>query len=295
VTDLLWTIADLARLDKTRLKRLLPQCTVVARIHSFLEDLNVDPIRKLPVEFDLGQNRKTLVFHASSVGSASGTSLCGKYKMGCARLLYYDFVGAEAEGAWEPRMRALLDTGSAVHAQLQAYLEEITRRSDGVESFEPEAVVDPDTNEVADSMDLSGHTDGKYMVITPDMRLRFGIELKTINAAGYEKTSSPHPEHLTQGTIYQKALDLPVMVFVYYNKNDSSMVEYAHVFDQNCWDAVVCKLDWVREHAMRDEPPERENGWHCTNCKYRKVCKPPRRTRGPNTRVSSAFRKRKEA
>jgi CRISPR/Cas system-associated exonuclease Cas4 (RecB family) len=294
VPDKLWTLDDIGRLASADLKKLLRQCTVIARIYSFLEDLNVVPIKHLPVKFNLGQNRRTHIFHASTVGNMTGSSLCGRYKMGCARLLYYDLVGAEAEGAWEPRMRSLLDTGSAIHAQLQAYLEEVVKRSEGVESFEPEATIDPDNNDIADRMDLSGHTDGIYQIVTPDMELRFGLEIKTINAAGYEKTSSPHPEHLTQGTVYQKCLDLPVMVFLYYNKNDSSVAEYAHVYDPRHWDAIVRKLDWVREHAMREEPPERENGWHCSNCKYKKICKPPRRTRGPNARVKSAFRKSKE-
>jgi hypothetical protein len=252
------------------------------------------PIRNLPVEFDLGQNRGTNLLHASTIGSITGKSLCGRYTIGCGRLLYYDLVGAESEGAWEPRMRSLLDTGSAVHAQLQAYLREVSSRSNGTEMFEPEAVIDPRNNPIADTMDISGHTDGMYTIQIPDLSFRFGIELKTINDAGYHKTSNPHPEHITQGTIYQKCLDLPVMLFVYYNKNDSRMVEYPQVFDEALWNAIVEKLDCVRSSAFSGTPPERENGWHCTNCKYRKVCQPPKRSKGPDARVTSAFRKRKE-
>lgn len=291
----LLTIKDLEKLTPSIVKKLLPQASVVSRIHSFLEDLNVEPIKHLVATFDLGQDRRKNVFHSSTVGGASGKSLDGQYSMGCGRLLYYDLVGEESEGAWEPRMRALLDTGSAVHAQLQAYLQEVAKRSGGTETFEPEAGIDPDNNEVADFLDISGHTDGIYTVTVPGLTIRFGIEIKTINDAGYKKTSGPHPEHITQGTIYQKCLDLPVMVFVYYNKNDSSMAEYAQVFDKRLWEAVVKKLEYVREHAYKLEPPERENGWHCSNCKYRKVCTPPRRTRGPEARVTSAFRKRKES
>jgi len=291
----LLTISDLEKLTPQVLRKLLPQASVVTRIHAFLEDLNVEPLKHLKVTFDLGQNRRTHVFHASTVGGATGKSLCGRYSIGCARLLYYDLVGEESEGAWEPRMRALLDTGSAVHAQLQAYLEQVAEQSNGTERFCPEAVVSPEDGGIADQMDLSGHTDGIYEVTVPGLSLRFGIEIKTINDAGYKKTSSPHPEHITQGTIYQRCLDLPVMVFVYYNKNDSSMAEYAHVFDPAIWSAIEKKLSFVQERAIMGDPPERENGWHCSNCKYRKVCAPPRRTKGPDARVTSAFRKRKEA
>lgn len=275
-------------------KRLLGLATVIARIDSFLEDLNVEPIKRLPVAFDLGQNRRTHIFHASTIGSATGKSLCGKYSMGCARQLYYDYIGAPAEGAWEPRMRRLLDTGSAIHAQLQAYLEVIVKNSNGEEEFVPEAVIDPNDNPVAEVMDISGHTDGIYLVKHGDDRVRFGLEIKTINDAGYQKTSGPHPEHLMQGTIYQKCLDLPLMVFLYYNKNDSSVAEFIHVFESRRWDAVVKKLDMVRECAIREAPPEQETGWHCSNCKYKGICKPPRRGRGAHSaKTAATFRSRK--
>jgi CRISPR/Cas system-associated exonuclease Cas4 (RecB family) len=256
--------------------------------------LNVERIKKMPVAFDLGQDRRTDIFHASTIGSFSGKSLCGKYTMGCGRQLYYDYIGAPAEGAWEPRMRKLLDTGSAIHAQLQAYLEVIAANSDGAEEFTPEAGIDPNINPVAMQMDISGHTDGIYLVRAEEDTVRFGLEIKTINDAGYQKTSGPHPEHLMQGTIYQKCLDLPLMVFLYYNKNDSSVAEFVHVFEERRWNAIVAKLDMVREHAFREVPPEQETGWHCSNCKYKGTCKPPRRGRGArNAKTAATFRSRK--
>jgi len=275
-------------------KRLLGLASVITRIDSFLEDLNVEPLAKLPVHFDLGGGRRKDIFHASTVGSATGKSLCGKYSMGCGRQLYYDYIGAPSEGSWEPRMRRLLDTGSAIHAQLQAYLEIIAANSEGSESFTPEADINPDKNLIAQQMDLSGHTDGIYQVtLTPD-KVRFGIEIKTINEAGYQKTSGPHQEHLTQGTIYQKCLDLPIMVFIYYNKNDSSLAEFVHVFDERRWEAIVKKLNMVRECAFKESPPEQESGWHCSNCKYKGVCKPPRRGRGStNSKTVATFRTQK--
>ena len=275
-------------------KRLLGLATVIARIDSFLEDLNVTPIATLPVAFNLGGPRRTDIFHASTIGSFSGKSLCGKYSMGCSRQMYYDYTGAPAEGAWEPRMRKLLDTGSAVHAQLQAYLEIISADSDGAEEFTPEADINPDENPIAQTMDMSGHTDGIYRVISGEDTVRFGLEIKTINDAGYKKTSGPHPEHLIQGTVYQKCLDLPLMVFLYYNKNDSSVAEFVHVFDERRWEAIVKKLNMVREHAYREVPPEQESGWHCSNCKYKVVCKPPRKGRGGHSaKTAATFRSQK--
>lgn len=289
-------LTKIKHLSKTFPKRLLGVASVITRIDSFLEDLNVEPLSTLPVVTDLGGSRRTGVFHSSTVGSGSGKSLCGKYNMGCGRQMFYDYTGAPSEGSWEPRMRRLLDTGSVIHAQLQAYLEIIAANSGGTETFTPEADIDPENNPVAQLLDLSGHTDGIYQVtLTPDL-VRFGIEIKTINDAGYQKTSGPHQEHLTQGTIYQKCLDLPIMVYLYYNKNDSSVAEFVHIFDELRWAAIVRKIDMVREHAYKDVPPEQEAGWHCSNCKYKSICRPPRRGRGArNAKTAATFRSQKRS
>lgn len=289
-------VTTIAHLKEEYPRRLLGLTTVINRIDAFLEDLNVTPIKSLPVEFNLGGTRRTEVFHASTVGSASGKSLCGKYKMGCGRQMYYDYIGAPAEGAWEPRMRKLLDTGSAIHGQLQGYLEVIAANSDGTEEFTPEADIDPEVNPIAQLFDLSGHTDGIYFILSGPDKVRFGLEIKTINDAGYQKTGSPHQEHLTQGTIYQKCLDLPFMVFLYYNKNDSSVAEFIHIYDEARWVAIEKKINMVREHAYREVPPEQEGGWHCNNCKYKAICKPPRRGRGgQNAKTASTFRSQKRS
>ena len=83
------------------------------------------------------------------------------------------------------------------------------------------------------------------------------------------------------------------MVFLYYNKNDSSVAEFVHVFDERRWDAIVKKLDMVRDHAFREVPPDQEAGWHCSNCKYKGICKPPRRGKASNAKTAATFRSRK--
>jgi len=207
--------------------------------------------------------------------------------------MYYDYIGAPSEGSWSPRMRKLLDTGSAVHAQLQGYLEVIADKSEGDLQFAPEADINPDVNPIAMQMDISGHTDGIILIKDGPDVVRFGLEIKTIADAGYKKTSGPHQEHMMQGTIYQKCLDLPLMVFLYYNKNDSSVAEFIHVYDERRWEAIVKKLDMVREHAIKEIPPEQEVGWNCKNCKYKAICKPPQRGRAANTKTAATFRSRK--
>jgi CRISPR/Cas system-associated exonuclease Cas4 (RecB family) len=289
VTQLV-SIADLADVPGAQVRQMLKHVSIIGRVEAFLEDLNTDPMVTLPAEFDMGSaGRRKNIMHASSIGGQSGKTLCGKFNMGCGRLLYYELTGEKAVGAWEPRMRRILDTGTAIHAQLQAYLGEVAARSEGEEEFTPEADVDPEKNDIGGQYDVSGHTDGIYHIHVP-MELRFGLEIKSINDAGYKGTSAPHPEHLTQVTLYQKAFDLPVMVLIYYNKNDSNVAEFIHVFDDRHWEAIAKKLTHIQECAINGELPVQEAGFHCYRCKFKGVCKPPQRRRGTS---SQRFRGRR--
>jgi len=271
-------------------KELLRHASVADRIDAYLEDMNSVSVT-IPVEFTLGNaGRPKGVFSASMVGSLSGKSLCSKFPMGCARQLYYAYLGTKSEGAWEPRMRRRLDEGTAVHALLQSYLSCFAKEHEDTEQFEYETRISPDENDVADQYDLSGHVDGVYLVHTPKGSVRFGVEFKTINDGGFKATSGPHAEHLIQGTIYQKCLDLPLMVFLYWNVNDGAVAEYVQQFDPIRWDSIVDKVNMVRECALKNEEPDREVSFSCRNCQFKGTCKPPRALGKLDRNVTSAFR-----
>lgn len=282
----LTSIDHLEKVDRN----LIKQASVVDRIEAHLEDMNA-LIVKIPVEFTLGNaGRPRGVFSASMVGEISGKSLNGRYPMGCARKLFYAYTGEKSEGAWETRMRRRLDEGTAVHALVQTYLHEFARENADTDHFESETVVSPDTNDVADRYDLSGHADGIYTLTTSKGKLRFGLEIKTIATDGFKSLNGPHPEHIIQGTIYQKCLDLPIMLFLYWNVNDCQLAEYVQVFDEARWEAVVEKVDFVREKALAGQLPEQEITFGCRNCQYKGTCKPPRSLGRLDRNVHSAFR-----
>lgn len=201
----------------------------------------------------------------------------------------YSYTGAATSSAREPRNRRILDTGHAIHLQLQAYLLACAERNK--EEFDFEVDINPEICEIADRYDLSGHTDGSYRIKDEQDDIKVGVEIKSINDNGYKDLTKPHREHQTQATIYQACLDLPVMIFLYYNKNDSSIAEYVQVFDPDLWEAITTKLDHVREYAMKGREPEREVSRSCTYCSYRHICKPPRAA--PRTSVSRAHAFRK--
>ena len=92
----------------------------------------------------------------------------------------------------------------------------------------------------------------------------------------FKDLNKAHDENIVQSHVYMACLDLPAMTILYYNKNDSTMAEFCVPFDQKVWDAIVKKIKFVRTYAINEEPPPREVGYHCRQCKYSYVCKPPK-------------------
>ena len=126
--------------------KALKEVTVIPRIEALLQDMNEDPF-SMTGEIEIGdKERRKGVFSASSVGLSNGRSLCGKYVMGCGRYLYYDYTGVKGEKQFEPRFRRILDTGTAIHTQLQLYMAECASR-DG-EKFTSEVDGDPEKNDM---------------------------------------------------------------------------------------------------------------------------------------------------
>lgn len=259
------SIADLDGASKKDVKAALSKIQIIPKIDAFLEDLNLEPHEKR-----LG------VFSASDIGSDTGHSLCGQYKMGCACLLYYRYIEEEPRTHIDPRTRRIFDTGHKVHDQLQGYLKRIAEWSEGAEVFVKEAMFNEDNSAVAKKYEIESTTDGIWEIKIPDLNIRFGIEIKSMKTELFKTLNAPKPETVVQAMIYMACLDLPLVTIIYYNKNDSVMMEFPMTFDQKVWDAVVDKINYVREAAVDEKPPKQEVGFHCKRCRYYHVCKPPK-------------------
>jgi CRISPR/Cas system-associated exonuclease Cas4 (RecB family) len=200
--------------------------------------------------------------------------------MGCNRVLYYRYVGEEPDKKFPPRTLRIFHTGSKIHEQLQGYMNEISRRSEGADVFADEVHMHPSNSEVANQYEINSTTDGLWVVKIPKVHIRFGLEIKSIKAELFKDiSSSPSPDNIVQSTVYMACLDLPLFNILYYCKNDSVMAEFPILFDPKIWKAVTDKIDFVRKHAVDEEPPTREAGFHCRYCRYAHICKPPKTTK----------------
>jgi CRISPR/Cas system-associated exonuclease Cas4 (RecB family) len=287
-TELL-TIAD----SKDFRKEVLQHIVIKDRVEAMLEDMNAEPV-ELRGELRIGDApRRKHIFHASEIGRLTGKTLDKKYPMGCGRALYYGYVGAKSENSFDPRLRRIFDNGSGIHLQLQMYMHHYAKKHKKTDKFQDEVGISPENNAMADSYDISAHMDGLWEFTTPTIHARAGLEIKSINDEGFKATKGAHQEHIIQGTVYQACLDLPLMVFLYYNKNDSSLAEYVQVFDEDRWNSIKEKLDYVRGCAMKGTEPPQEITFGCRNCKYAAVCKPPKMGRGGPSALSTLRTSRK--
>lgn len=273
----LTSIQHLRDADPKSVKSILGYVQVAQKIEAYLEDMNLEEHPKR-----LG------VFSASDIGNKTGRSLCGKYPIGCGRLLYYRYVGEEAHDKIPPRLRRIFDTGSAIHRQLQDYLHAISERTGGVETFVEEAEFNEGNSDVASSYDIESTTDGIWTVKVPELELTFGLEIKSMKDELFKKLNGPEPYHVVQCHVYMACLDLPFMAVLYYNKNDSTMAEFVVQFDDDIWNAITDKINFVRKCAVDEKEPEREVGFHCRTCRYAHICKPPK----PEKRDISLGRRR---
>lgn len=262
----LTTIQHLRDADPKEVSQALESFVHVAqRIEAHLEDMN------------LQEHCKRLgVFSASDIGNKTGKSLCGSYPVGCGRLLYYRYIGAEPRDRIPPRTRRIFDTGTKIHEQLQGYLQNIAAGSNGTEIFVKEAAFNENNSHVANTYDIESTTDGVWTISVPDLSLRFGLEIKSMKDELFKKLNGPDASHVVQCHVYMACLDLPAMVVLYYNKNDSSLIEYTVLFQQKVWRAITSKIDYVREHAIDEKEPLQEVGYHCRTCRYAYLCKPPK-------------------
>jgi len=262
----LTSIKHLKRVDDKNLREALRHVQVIPRIDSYLEDMNLED-----------DNRELHCFSASDLGDRTGRSLCGHYPMGCNRLLYYRYIGEQPERNFPPRLLRIFHTGTKIHEQLQGYLNEIARRSEGADVFCDEVHVCPENSKVANDLEINSTTDGLWEINVPKLQIRFLLEIKSIKAELFQHISSkPNPENVVQTNVYMGCADVPLANILYYCKNDSVMAEFPIVFDPKIWQAIVDKINFVRECAVNDEPPPRETGFHCKQCRYKHICKPPK-------------------
>lgn len=214
----------------------------------------------------------------------------------CMKVLFYSCTGqtSHIEERHEPRMQLIFDLGHAWHDTMQRY----GRKGAWVESnnYFPELSIDPDAElpdgtpalPVAHRYWIRGSADALlqnyYLPKVPgvgDAVIRVIHEYKTINSGGYSKLTSPKPEHKRQATLYAGVFNVPLVVYVYTNKDNCGMQDFPVAFDHSIWSDITQKCELVQHYVNAEQMPPWEvtsavlNPRECEECSYRKLCQPP--------------------
>lgn len=219
----------------------------------------------------------------------------------CIKLLWYYAMGlahlAEVQTI-EPRLKRIFDLGHAWHDMMQSYGERGAWRhpnepSGLLSTYEREVAIDPDNESMPIACDfrLRGAADAvmvNYFVPNVpnvgDVLIRIVHEYKTMKSTVFDQLRRPKPEHLEQATTYSAALNAPLVVYFYLNKNTSDIADYVVPFDHGLWDQVARKLETVLNHRDAGVPPAWEltaaaqpGNRECYECPFRRHCNPPNR------------------
>ena len=234
--------------------------------------------------------RKFEVYMSGDGDRAPGlhaSELCG-----CLRQATYSLHGTPKDADVEntdTNMLRRFDIGACVHALLQDDFQRMCMGTNGRIVFDHEIRIDASTNPLAAKYEISSSCDGAFTFYNEQDRpyLRVGLEIKTMSGDEYIKAKKPKEVHITQGTLYQKFIDLPLIWYLYYNKSNSNytppLFPWIVPFDKNTWNRLESKAQQAHSFRAQGGLPEREEGMPCSWCAYAKTCGPKYLTmnRGP--------------
>lgn len=192
----------------------------------------------------------------------------------CLLKIYYEMIGTTQKQHISPRLRRIFDLGHAVHHMFQAY----GLKGAWGPGYVPESTIAPEYQELANLLMLEGSADAEHVMVIDDILggpiYEVGVvhEYKTINATNFKTLTSPKPDHLRQALVYSAALNRPVVVYLYMNKDDCSLTDFPIEFNQERWAEIYNKASILKQYYDRKEQPAGAPGYHCKDCSYAHVC-----------------------
>lgn len=189
----------------------------------------------------------------------------------CMLKVYNEMIGKPGQEKIEARSLLIFEVGHYVHDMFQTY----GKAGAWGPIYDSEVRLSKDYQELSEILMLEGHADAENVLLIDDIPnspydYEVGIvhEYKTINLNGFEKLTRPKPEHKVQAMVYAAALNRPIVVYLYMNKNDQNLVDFPVAFEQDLWVSIEAKARVLKEHYEKKVPPQASPGFHCQYCAY---------------------------
>ena len=193
----------------------------------------------------------------------------------CSLKIYNEMIGKEQRNKIEPRLQLIFDLGHAAHHMFQNY------GRDGAWGpfYTPESQVSGEFQPLAKELMLEGSADAENILTIDDIPgcqyvFEVGIvhEYKTISSQGFKKLAGPKPEHKQQAMFYSAALNRPIIVYLYLNKDDSNLSDFPVAFDPSVWAVLEGKARQLKSAFDVRQPPAAEVGFNCKDCGFYDGC-----------------------
>lgn len=166
--------------------------------------------------------------------------------------------------------------GKAIHDMLQREFTEC-----GVIALNPkgEPIIEfPIVLPMEDGGEIIGHGDGLLDIEVYGQSAV--LELKSINSNALKNLKEPKEEHKIQAGIYALAIGVDLVVFVYYGKDTSEIVEFAYRVTpadkanaEKRYNRIVVMLKAWYDNQVFPEPVYDAPGQPpCSWCKWKRVC-----------------------
>jgi len=180
----------------------------------------------------------------------------------CPRYLGYRLFGFNRESKFSARTYRIFDMGHLIHEKLCGYLD---RLGILVETEREFWTVDPPLHGFIDAVILIGGEE-------------VPVEIKSIGEYGFKRVkdlNSPQESHYAQLQFYLWALDLPIGIILYENKNNQMLLDFEVKRDDEFLDRELTLFRNVYalfKNGELHERPFEEDSKECGNCDAKKFC-----------------------
>jgi CRISPR/Cas system-associated exonuclease Cas4 (RecB family) len=264
------TIAEWEALDPQTQSTILQNIRLRGRLEEWMKKQFGRPALKEPVNEPcyrcMGSGEVTHYPRLSGIHPSQVNSPC-------MLKIYYQMIGEEGKGKFDFRLQLIFALGTQIHLMFQGY----GRKGAWGSWYKDEVRISEEYQEIAHKLFLEGSADAENILVIEDVEgpiYEVGIihEYKSINDAGFKKLAGPKPEHKMQAIVYAKALDRPIVVYLYMDKNDSTLTDFPVPFNRTMWNQMEEKFIRLNQFYDAHDPPPGTTGYHCRECEFFYLC-----------------------
>jgi len=203
----------------------------------------------------------------------------------CELKIFWDMIGEAGSRSIEARMQLVFDFGTALHQLFQRY----GAHGAWGPQYKAEVKISAEYQQVADDLMLEGSADAENILVLDSIPNASHIyevglvhEYKSMNSGVFKGLTRPKPAHKMQATIYAAALNRPIVVYLYMNKDDSNLADFPIAFEPDVWGAMSSKARKLKgiydaynaavDNKQLPQLPPGSPGYDCNECSYVKTC-----------------------